>query len=206
MNSNREKGKGKRTNLAAVIIGVALGVVIVLGVIFLLQRISTVSWRIYASEEYGYEISHPGDWEITVAIPRDEWDMVWDNLWEDLQGDEIEKITFQEVEYEIWAGYLQIRVLQKPEELDLGTWLDDHVRELTAGGNRSLEVQDTTLGGREAKRIVVEGMGYEEHEWVTLLNGNICMLFFIAKSPNDPEVDRHREIYDHMVGSFRFTG
>ena len=205
MDSRDEAGKKEGTNLVAFIAGAALGIVIVAVGIFLLQRMSTVSWRVYSSEEFGYEIAYPGDWKVTVAVPRDEWDMVWDNPAEDLLGDEIEKVTFQEEHFISWRGNFQVSVLENPEELGLEEWMDRHIRASTTGSILTWEIQDTALDFSPAKRVTESTVDYEDVKLVTLMNGRIYTLSYVGKSPNDREIERHRNIFDRMVSSFRFV-
>jgi hypothetical protein len=203
MDSRAETEGGRSKSPIAWILGLILGIIVILAGIYLIQRVSTISWKMYKNEEFSFEIAHAGDWTVTEAIPRDEWDMVWDNPDEDLLGDELAKITFRETGTN-WPGMFQIRVLGNPDSLGLEDWLSGYKQPTGTDANMVREVTDTTFAGRPAKRLSMFAFGHEDIEILLDEEGMVLSFFFVGKNPNDPEIDRHNEDYHRMLGSFRF--
>lgn len=157
-------------------------------------------WKSYRNKKYGYELKYPAGWEVIEAKPREGNKAVWGAKF--LFEGEMQKVTFLEKGYDFWPGEFQVCIYSNPDNLSLEQWIDEHEPQDVTGGSLIQDISDVILTGKEAKRLSIFGFDHEGIEIVTLHEGNIYSLHFTGSNPNDPEVERHRKIYDQMVSSF----
>ena len=160
-------------------------------------------WKTYKNDEYGYEVKYPQGWEVIEAKPREENKAVWGA--KILFEPEVQKVTFLEKGYEFWPGEFQICVYSNPDNLPLEQWIDEHEPQDVTGGSLIQDISDAILSGKPAKRLSIFGFDHEGIEIVSLHKGYVYSLNFTGSNPNDPEVERHRKIYDQMFSSFIFA-
>jgi len=161
-----------------------------------------IEGKTYRNKKYGYEVKYPEDWEVREAKPREGPRTAWTvNI---LLEEELQKVTFLETEYKLWQGSFQVRVMSNKDNLSLEQWIEKHEPQDVTGGSLIQGILDTTLNEILAKKLSIFGFDHEEIEIVTLYEGNIYSLIFAGINPNDPNVERHIQIYDQMVSSFAF--
>lgn len=159
-------------------------------------------WKIYRNERYGYEVKYPEGFEVIEAKPREGNKAVWGVKF--LFGEEVQKVTFLEKEYKRWPGEFQICIYSNPDNLSFEQWIDKHEPQDVTGGSLIQDISDTILCGKQAKRLSIFGFDHEEIEIVTFHKEYIYSLSFTGSTPNDPNIEQHKQIYDQMVSSFTF--
>ena len=182
---------------------------ILIPVAFLLLVISlTVTGResdlsIYRDKDFGYQMEYPTGWGVIEAKPRADNLATWAGYI--LEEGELRKVTFRERVDVIWPGEFQIVTLSNPRRLTFMEWVEKYDVMDIAGGSLIEKVEETTLGGEQAKRFAIFAFDHQGMEIAAMNQGLIYLLRFAGDNPNDPEMERHSEIYEHMVSSFRFT-
>jgi len=162
-----------------------------------------VEWETYENKQFGYEIEYPKDWGIIEAKPRSGTRAAHGN--EILYGKELHKITFLEKGYRYWPGEFQVIVLANPDSLGLEDWVQALRIEDVSGGDLIQGKMPAVMGGKAAIRLSIFGFDHEEINVVGASDERyIYNLCFTGATPNDPELKRHRLIYDAMAASFAF--
>jgi hypothetical protein len=155
-----------------------------------------IEWKIYRNPEADFEIPYPADWQVHEAKERSGPGTRWEP--EILAEGELHKTTFFEGGEAPWPGQYQIRVLANPKSLALeAVYSDFNLSDLWDGSEA-----DTTLAGLPAKTWVrwkYDSMG---REFLLVRADRVFQLLFDERSPNDPDVDRHRGIYSRMTQAF----
>ena len=161
-------------------------------------------WKTYVNEAYGYALEYPGGWKVIEAKPRVEDNKaVWGaNI---LFEGELQKVTFLESEHAHWQGEFQVRVLSNPDDIELEHWIRMHEPQDVTGGSLIQGISDTRIGGHPAKRLSIFGFDHEGIDIVARHEGHIYYVTFTGRNPNDDQLERHLQIYDHMLSSFKFT-
>ena len=160
-------------------------------------------WTTYKNERCGYEIKYPSGWQAIEAVPKTGTGtfIAHEVLWEE----ELQKVTFLEKEYSMWPGEFQVRVLANPGSYSIEEWVKHHPIEDVSGGNLIQEQTDATLDGKAALRLSIFGFDHEQLALIAAGNEKeILDLSFAGRNPNDPDVERHTELYKEMVAGFRF--
>lgn len=160
------------------------------------------NWEIYTASAYSYSIKYLNGWEITEAKPRVGNEPVWSGGI--LIDKEVQKVTFTEKGSKLWPGQFQVRVLSNPDRLTLDQWTQNYKEESAAGANLARLIDDVILANNPAKRFSIFSFDRNEEAIVTLHDGNVYYLRFDSDNPNDPDFEKHKDIYAKMVSSFKF--
>ena len=165
--------------------------------------------EIYSCEKYGFRIIYPNGYRVIEAKPRSETKSIWGA--EVLSGLELFKVTFIEVEYEIWPGQFGISVLSNESGLGLEEWVDNLMENedvaLTVPNPEDpsiFGVGEVTIDGNEVVRLHFFNFDHTGIELFTAHGGFIYNLGFAGNNPNDPSVEEHKALYTEMVESFEF--
>jgi hypothetical protein len=160
------------------------------------------AWLTYSSSEWGYSILYPAGWEAREAVERTGKGPFFEP--DVLSGDEVQKVTFIEREYDMWPGQLQVMVLANPENMSLQQWVKHYRVEDISGGDLIQSRSATTLSGQPAVRFSIFGFDQEIIAVVAENRGHLYYVTFSGANPNDPRQDTHRKILAQMLSSFRF--
>ncbi|MBN2282637.1 MAG: hypothetical protein JXO48_01990 [Deltaproteobacteria bacterium] len=159
-------------------------------------------WSLYRHTTCGYSILYPATWEIVEAGSRSGTATTWSGLV--LLDGERQKVTFLEQPYHMWQGQFEIRVMENEEGSILGEWLATYdVRDINED-SLITETTDTTLAGHPAVILKIFLFDHEGIEIIAANDKHLYLLSFAGQNPNDPDFETHREIYEHMISSFRF--
>lgn len=169
------------------------------------NREKTTEWKTYKNSEYFYEIKIPQGWEMVEAMSTEGSPPAAIRQHEILVNHELHKVTFLEEKFENWQGQFQIRMLANLKKITLDEWVKNYKRESATGANLIEEISDTTVSDLPAKRLSIFAFDHEDIEIVTTAGENIYILNFSGDNPNDSEVERHKEIYERILSTFRFT-
>lgn len=104
----------------------------------------------------------------------------------------------------MWPGDFEVKVLSNTEQLTLDEWAKNYKIESAAEANLARVTGDTTLSGKLAKMLSIFSFDRHETAIATIFKGNVYHLRFDSENPNDPEFERHKEIYNQMTSSFKF--
>jgi len=165
-------------------------------------RVNDPAWLTYSSSEWRYSIPYPADWRAKEAVARTGAGPFFEP--DVLSGDEVQKITFIEREYDMWPGELQVRVLANSGNMTLQQWVKHYRVEDVSGGDLIQSCSEMMLSGRPAFRFSIFGFDQEIIAVVTEHGGYLYYVTFSGDNPNDPSQDTHRKIYERMISSFRF--
>jgi len=160
-------------------------------------------WSTYHNEKFGYEIRYPAGWKAVEARPRTNDDKAH-STGEVLFPGVYQKVTFKEPEGKFWPGEFLVLVYEHAEGQTLDEWADSsntdvHDESLVTGA------EDTTLAGRQARRYSIFGFDHTEIAVAFVHEGKIYEISYAGSNPNDPDVDEHALIYEHMQQSFRLA-
>jgi hypothetical protein len=193
---------GCKTLLAAVLVSAILSLAIPGGA-------AETEWLSYVCEEYGFQVLYPRGYDVIIARSRSETKSLWGA--EVLLGSELHKVTFLEAEYDMWPGAFEILVLANEDRLALEEWVDRSLQdedvalvEPDSGDASIFGVGEVTIDGHEVVRLHLFNC---DHTGITLhvMNGGLVYIIsFAGANPNDPVVERHKAVYEEMVGSFEF--
>ena len=155
--------------------------------------------KAYRNKQYGYEVKYPANWRPVEARPykpqkpRGFADFLF--------GDEIQKITFMEEEYIMWPGHLQISVLPNRKKLTLQQWVNNYkdTTEEFVGG-----ISDITVNKVPAKKVSIHSIDSQEFIIIILKKEYVYQISFEEAGGNDPELDKHKNIYNKIISSFTF--
>ena len=160
-------------------------------------------WLSYSRPDFGYAIQYPRGWEVIEAEPKKEPKAVWGGYI--LIGDEIQKTTFLEKDYDLWQGELQVILYRNEEGLSLAQWLEKNEPQDVEGGSLVQEVSDVRLAGCPAKRLSIFGFDHEQLEIDFIYKGHVLSITYTGQNPNDPQLKKHQEIYAFMIRSFELS-
>lgn len=170
---------------------------------------SGVEWLVYENEEYGYSIRYPEGYKVVEAKPRRETDSIWGA--EVLAGSEHHKVTFIEIEYEMWYGSFEISVRPDEERAGLMEWIENWLEreeialtEPDRGDSTIFGSGAVNIDGRPAIKLHFFNYDHVGIELFVENEGYIYNLSFAGANPNDPNVDEHKAIYSEMIESFMF--
>ena len=123
-----------------------------------------------------------------------EGDVLFDEL------NEMQKVSFFEEMYKDYPGSFQVTVMSNPDQQTLDQW----DRRRTTDDSLGRVVGDEILAGKSAKKLSFFEFDSYSTAIVGFHKGNIYYLHFTDFNPNDSEEERHQQIYESMVASFRF--
>jgi hypothetical protein len=165
--------------------------------------------EIYTCEKYGFRIKCPNGYRVIEAKPRSETGNHWGA--EILSEYELYKVTFIEVEYEMWPGLFEIRVLPNKEGLGLEEWVERFMEneevalvEPNSEDPSMFGIGEVTVDGNPVVRLHFFNYDHTGIELFTAHGGLIYNLSFAGTNPNDPRVKEHMALYNEMVGSIEF--
>lgn len=149
--------------------------------------IPTSKWQTYTNEEYGYNLSYPGDWshyKTSTENPA----MFFDpeamaqnlNVSEMLQGSKIEIYVTEGVDMTL------DEILEAEEDF----------------GFEVLSKENTTVGGQPAVKRAVIALSYTNVTYVIHNNNLYSIVQYI---PEDEYRQIYSDYYDQMLDSFQFT-
>lgn len=164
---------------------------------------------IYTCEEYGFSIKYPVGYRVIEAKPRSETKSQWGA--EILSEFELHKVTFIEIEYEMWPGQFEISVLPNEDGLGLMEWVERFMEkeevalvEPDSDDPSIFGVGEVTIDGKPVIRLHLFNYDHTGIELFTTHNGYIYNLSFAGSNPNDPSVEEHMALYVEMIESFEF--
>ena len=160
-------------------------------------------WLSYSRPDIGYTIQYPQGWEVIEAEPKKEPKAVWGGYI--LIGDEVQKTTFLEKNYDLWRGEFQVILYRNDEGLSLAQWLEKNEPQDVEGGSLVQEVSDVLLAGRPAKKLSIFGFDHEQLQIVLIYKKHVLSITYAGQNPNDPQIKRHQEIYAFMIRSFELS-
>jgi hypothetical protein len=160
-----------------------------------------ISWKLYHSDQYGYEMSYPQSWQLTEAQPQppsptSHW------AGDYLQPGELQKVTFS--------------TTLKKDDADYGFHFEVNVSSTTLTNLNQLDIIGTggssmvekrqyfKLSGIDAVRLSVFEFDRTGAIIYAFNHGHLYELHFDENNPSDPWFDFHRQIYSTMANSFRF--
>ena len=152
-------------------------------------------WKTYISKEYGFEIKHPLSWEKAEILGAESELLLNINFIEP-EPDSHERV--------FWQGSFRIRISPNVKQLNLEEWIKGYTRKAATGVDLIQEIIDTTLNGKNAKKVLVFGFDHTEIIIITINNEMIYNLSFASAGPNDPDHYQHQQIYKQMLSTFRF--
>lgn len=163
---------------------------------------SSLEWTLYKNQQFRYQVQYPQGWKVIEAKPRVGNKVEWSgNI---LLEEELQKVTFSETEVSNWQGNFQINVLGNPNNDTLEMWIDKNKPKAASGVNLLRGLSDEVLDSNPAKRLSIFGFDREIIEVVVLNNGQVYKLSFDGDNPNDLDIEKHREIYEKIITSFKF--
>ena len=160
-------------------------------------------WLSYSRPDVGYAIQYPRGWEVVEAEPKKEPKAVWGGYI--LIGNEVQKTTFLEKNYDLWQGELQVILYSNEGGLSLDQWLEKNEPQDVEGGSLVQEVSDVLLAGHPAKQLSIFGFDHEQLQIVLIYKEYVLSITYTGRNPNDPQLKKHQEIYAFMIRSFALT-
>jgi hypothetical protein len=178
-----------------------------IGVVLLISTMADAGdvseqWRLYRNTAFGYELLYPSGWEVIEARPRISSKSTWAGFI--LQEGEVQKVTFRERNYYMWPGEFEIRVMRNDGKSDLNAWIATYDVKAIDDSSLITESADTALGSRSAKQLKIFMFDHQGIEIIAVNGDFVYLLGFSGENPNDPNQQKHSNICDHMVASFRF--
>lgn len=171
--------------------------------VFSSQIFTQDKWETYINIEFGYEISYPVNWEVIEAAPDTNNQADWaGNI---LLDGQVQKVIFLEKDSKMWQGQFQVCVIENTDSLSLDKWVAKNEPTDVFDESLVLETRDTTLSGIPAIFQSNFGFDHTAYDFTALYNGLIYSLSFEGESPSDDREAEHKEIYNRMLASFRFT-
>lgn len=162
----------------------------------------TANWKTYTNHEYGYSVEYPSDWKVSEAKPPNTPDWPYDIL----QENQLHEVKFLEEKIDTWPGSFVILVNKNPENFDTKSWASNYFVPLISDPTVNLaEPQgEISINNHTAYKFsVFEFDGYRT-EIGLVKNGNIYMFTFTDDTPNDPNLEEHKEIYNQILSTFKF--
>ncbi len=165
----------------------------------LVDRIA--EWKTYRNKKYGYQVKYPKGWEIIEAKPRVGYKT--EEAMNILYDGQVQKVTFLEKKYVNWRGEFQIGIISNPDKLSLEQYINKSDYADVSGGSLIRGISDTTVSGKPAKRLSIFAFDHEGIEIIMLYKGYIYYISF-TDNPSDAEEERHQQIYQQILSTFRF--
>lgn len=159
-------------------------------------------WAVYQNATYGYQILYPEGWKAVEAKPRINSGTVWSG--HILCDGELQKVTFIEQKFTMWRGEFEIRVLKNEKKVSLNEWIEAYDIKAINDDSLITETSEATLGDKPAKMLKVFMFDHQGIEIIALNGDYIYIVSFAGRNPNDPNLQYHKKIYDHMVSGFKF--
>lgn len=171
--------------------------------VFSFHIFAQVEWATYTNIEFGYEISYPTNWEVIEAAPDTNNQADWTgNI---LLDGQIQKVTFLEKDSQLWQGQFQVCVIENYDSISLHEWVTKNEPTDVFDESLVLETLDTTISGIPAIFQSNFGFDHTAYDFTALHNNLIYSISFEGGSPNNDKEAEHKEIYNRMLASFRFT-
>ncbi len=165
-------------------------------------------WQMFASDEYGFSIAYPSDWEAQEMLkPRDER--------------ALHEVSIHEKEYDMWRGELAVRIYTNDEHISAVQWLDallaeEETKEAQCRAENGDQAPCLFLNGRLTSRASgsVAGVDAETVAWFSFDHQEVCdyiagdaYIYALCaeggdENPNDPNFATHKEITTTMRDSF----
>ena len=166
----------------------------------------TANWKTYTYYAYGYSVKYPSDWKVIEAKPSNTPNWPYDIS----QENQLQKVNFLEEKIDkTWPGSFVISVNKTPENFDTERWASNYFVPLIADPTTNLAKPKgkISVDNNIAYRFSVFQFDSDRTEIGLVKNGNIYMFTFTDDVPieNDPNIEKHKEIYNQILSTFKFT-
>jgi len=163
----------------------------------------TANWKTYTNREYRYSVKYPSGWEVREAKPPDTPNWTYDIL----QENQLHKVKLLEGKIGTWPGSFVISISKNPENFDTESWGSNYFVPLITDPTTNLAEPKgkISIDNNTAYKFSVFQFDSYRTEIGLVKNGNIYMFSFVDDTPNDPDLEKHKEIYGQILSAFKFS-
>lgn len=149
-------------------------------------------WKSYKDNDLGFTVKYPANWEVKTEVMTQ-------------QNNEY-KIKFLEQNSNLWHGEFTITITGG-QNIDTDKWAASYFRPLGVNPTTNLaKLQGkTTVDNNDAYKFLVFAFDRHETEIGLIRNDKLYIFTFTEETPNDPNLEEHKKIYNKILSTFHFS-